>query len=109
MPSIPHDRPYPLGYDITRSAAIDHDAAVGLLGSEGTISLAKPLVKVHRLCLKSIRSTRPATRLGTGQADLRGNIKDERKLGNRGPHGYPLQAADQPLIDVAQRALVDAR
>src|SRR5262249_2286293 len=30
-------------------------------------------------------------------------------LGDRRPHGYALQAADQALIDIAQRALVDAR
>jgi hypothetical protein len=106
---LAHDRPDPLGYDIAWSPAIDHHAAPGFFGGEGAIGLAKFLVKVYRLCLEPVRSPLPPPGLGASQADFGGNIKDERELGDRGSNGYPLKAADQPLIDVAQCPLIDAR
>src|SRR5262249_39101958 len=106
---LPDDRPDAIGNDVTWRAAVDHDAALRLLRSERAVSLSELLVKVHGLRLEPIGGPLPAATFGAGEPDLRRNIEDERKLWDCRPYGYPLEAADQSLIDVAESPLINAR
>ena len=103
-----HDRPDAARHLVTRRAAIDENAPLRLLDRERPISLPKRLMKFRRLRLEAISGVLPAPARGTGEPNFGGHIQNECEFGKRLPNGDPLQASDQPLIDMTESALVDA-
>ena len=85
-----------------------NDTALRLFGRERTIGLAKFFVKLHRLRLEPVGDFLSAPALGPRQADLGRHVEDERQVGHCRPHGHPFKAADQALVDVSERPLIDA-
>jgi len=102
-----HDRPDASRHHVTRWAAIDDNAPLRLLDRERSIGLPKRLMKFRRLRLEAISGVLPAPVRGTGEPNFGGHIQNECKFGKRLPNGDPLQASDQPLIDMTESALVD--
>ena len=109
MQPVLDSRPDPVRYDIARRAAIDHDAALRLRCGERPIRPAQLLMKFHRFCLEPVSLGLTAPALGARQSNLRGHVENECQFGQRLPNGHAFQAADQPLIDISEGALIDAR
>ena len=109
MQSLLHDRPDTVGHD--RHAALGRRPQCSALARRpqepdrpGEAFREIPSNSASKRSAASL----PAPALCTGQPNFGGHIQNECEFGNRRPNGHPLQAADQSLIDIAERALIDA-
>src|SRR5262249_37505977 len=101
--------PYAAGYHLARRAAVDYENAVRLCSRERTILLAQLFMELQRFSLETIGAGFSSATLGARKPYFCRNVEDEREFGHRGSDRHALEASDQTLVNIAERALIDAR
>ena len=105
----------PTAFQIFRATAslgplgIDDDAALRLLGRDRKIGLAQFLMKLHVFRLEAVGLGFAAAQFDPLQPELDRHVEDQSEVGRKIADRNAFEPFDQPLIDLAEDALIDAR